>query len=163
MIIVSSTSCLWRNLLKIAALKYQPRFDTRLSLSFDVRFDLRFDRKFDLRLDLRFKLKFVPWFDLRFDLRLNILRLNLTLSRMDLRFELRFDLWFDLRFDLRLDCWRWVCVVDWMLVLLKEWSILSTIYLYRYCLVWEISSSVLCLLCFVNNLISGEYLQHLHL
>ena len=64
MIIVMSTSCLSRNFLKIAALRYQPRFNPRLNLSFDVRLDLQFDRGFNLRLDMRFKLKsylkFVP-------------------------------------------------------------------------------------------------------
>ena len=102
--IVLSTSCLLRNFLKIAALRYQPQFDPKLNLSFDVRLNLWFDQRFNLRLDMRFKLKsylkFFPWFDLRFNLRLNILRLDL---RLNLWFNIRFDHWFNLRFDLRLD------------------------------------------------------------
>ena len=49
-----------------------------------------------------------------------------TLIRPPVRSQVP-DLWFDLRFDLRLACWHWVCVVDWMLASLNEWSILSPI------------------------------------
>ena len=137
--IVLSTSCLLRNFLKIAALRYQPQFDPKLNLSFDVRLNLWFDQRFNLRLDMRFKLKsylkFFPWFDLRFNLRLNILRLDLRLNlwfniRFDhwfnLRFDLRLDLGLDLRFDPRLDRWHWVCVVDSMLPSLNKLLILSS-------------------------------------
>ena len=133
--IVLSTSCLLRNFLKIAALRYQPQFDPKLNLSFDVRLNLWFDQRFNLRLDMRFKLKsylkFFPWFDLRFNLRLNILRFDLRLNlwfniRFDHWFNLRFDLGLDLRFDPRLDRWHWVCVVDSMLPSLNKLLILSS-------------------------------------
>ena len=88
-----------------------------------VRLYARVDLWFDLRFDLRFALRFDLWFNFTFDLRLD---LGFEI-RFDLRFHLRFDLWFYLRFDLRFHCWRWVCVVDWMLTSSNEWSILSPI------------------------------------
>ena len=45
-IIPLSISCLQRDSLKNAALRYPPQFDPSLNLSFDVGFDLRFDLRF---------------------------------------------------------------------------------------------------------------------